>query len=142
MKPLPYCAAPDDHCMEEDLLDAPSRQNLLPMGMSPKRNSDGEELRPGSESDFQPRKKPQMVVLEIQDIQREFELVSARLKLVNEKGADVGGVAVTGPGLSAGETTALLVQANLYEDAINIARLFDLDCRCVFKTEFLAANLK
>ena len=41
--------------------------------------------------------------------------------------------AVTGPGLSANETVALLTAANLYEDAVHIVRIFDLDYRPVLE---------
>ncbi len=48
----------------------------LPPGMSPKRSADGEEL------DRQSADRPKMEVLERADIEKEFELVSARLKLM------------------------------------------------------------
>ncbi len=34
---------------------------------------------------------------------------------------------VSGPGLSPSETLSLLIHANLYEDAVRIARLFNLE---------------
>ena len=140
VKPVPYSAAAAAAAAtssggRDDYGDFNNRQLLhpdqqqLPMGMSPKRNSDGEELL------MQRQKKPKMEVLEMEEIEKEFELISARLKLVKKLSSESGDVgrsaplAVTGPGLSPGETTALLIQANLYEDAIHISRLFDLDTR-------------
>ena len=40
---------------------------------------------------------------------------------------------MTGPGLSANETVALLTAANLYEDAVHIGRIFELDHRSVLE---------
>ena len=77
-----------------------------------------------------------MEVLERAQIEREFELVSARLKLTKQRGSRPSSSsqhaalsAVTGPGLSAGETVALLTAANLYEDAVHVGRVFGLDPR-------------
>ena len=61
------------------------------------------------------------------EIQKEFQLVCARLKLAN-KSSDL-----TGPGLSPAETVALLVNANLFEDAVNLAKSFDLDPRNILE---------
>ena len=73
-----------------------------------------------------------MEVLERAQIEREFELVSARLKLTKRgrsSSSQHALSAVTGPGLSAGETVALLTAANLYEDAVHVGRIFGLDPR-------------
>ena len=73
-----------------------------------------------------------MEVLERAQIEREFELVSARLKLTKRgrsSSSQHALSAVTGPGLSAGETVALLTAANLYEDAVHVGRVFGLDPR-------------
>jgi hypothetical protein len=80
-----------------------------------------------------------MEVLEKEQIEKEFELISARLKLVkkssrsNNADSSAALFAITGPGLSAGETVSLLVSANLYEDAANISRIFDLDYRPILE---------
>ena len=78
--------------------------------------------------------KPKMEVLEKAQIEREFELVSARLKLTKRSRSSQSALsAVTGPGLSANETVALLTAANLYEDAVHIGRIFELDHRSVLE---------
>ena len=72
-----------------------------------------------------------MEVLEAEDIKKELQLVSARLKLANfssRRKRDQGS-AITGPGLSANDALALLISANLYTDSVNIAKAFKLDCR-------------
>jgi nuclear pore complex protein Nup160 len=61
------------------------------------------------------------------EIQKEFQLICARLKLAN-KSSDL-----TGPGLSPAETVALLVNANLFEDAVNLAKSFDLEPRHILE---------
>jgi hypothetical protein len=48
------------------------------------------------------------------EIQKEFQLVCARLKLANKTNE------LTGPTLSPAETVALLVAANLFDDAVNL----------------------
>ena len=68
-------------------------------------------------------RKPRLQVLEISDIEKEFQLVCARLKLANKVDD------LTGPTFSPTETVALLVSANLFADAVNLARCFDLDPR-------------
>eukprot|EP00095_Tigriopus_kingsejongensis_P000570 snap_masked-scaffold372_size192401-processed-gene-0.15 protein:Tk00570 transcript:snap_masked-scaffold372_size192401-processed-gene-0.15-mRNA-1 annotation:"nuclear pore complex protein nup160-like protein" len=100
------------------------RDEFQPPGVSPKRTHEGDEIYYTSASVF----KPKIDVLEISDIEREFELVCARLKLVSTHSKDpITATLPTGPGLSAQETVALLVNANLYEDAIHIGQIFDLD---------------
>ena len=71
--------------------------------------------------------KPRLQVLEMVEIQKEFQLVCARLKLAN-RSSDLAG-----PGLSPAETVALLVNANLFEDAVNLAKSFDLDPRNILE---------
>ncbi len=72
---------------------------------------------------FSFRAKPRLQVLELPDIQKEFQLVCARLKLANKIND------MTGPSFSPAETIALLVNANLFDDAVNLAKSFDLDPR-------------
>ena len=101
----------------------------LPPGVSPKHSYDGEMIIPAS-------LKPKMDVLEAADIQKELQLVSARLKLANysskrssKRSEHQGSGAISGPGLSANDALALLVSANLYTDGVNIAKAFKLDYR-------------
>ena len=89
-------------------------------GVSPKHNIDGDILTQST--------KKRMDVLEMKQIENEFLLVSARLKLTNKKETS-GSAGFTGPTLSANETLALLISANLYGDAVQIAKAFDLDRR-------------
>ena len=90
----------------------------LPPGRSPKRTMEGEELMPTTA----PRQK--MEVLEMDEIEREFELVCARLKL-----SKLSPGQLSGPGVSAQETLSLLVSANLFESAVHLSGLFSLDPR-------------
>lgn len=91
---------------------------------SPKHSHEGEEIQYTSSSLYDLK----IDVLEITDIEREFELVCARLKLVSKNAKDpITASLPTGPGLSAQETVSLLVNAHLYEDAIHISKIFDLD---------------
>ncbi len=55
----------------------------LPPGTSPKRTVDGEELERELAGEANGR-KPKMDVLEMDDIEKEFELVCARLKLARK----------------------------------------------------------
>ena len=118
----------------------------LPPGVSPKHSYDGEIIIAAS-------LKPKMDVLEAADIQKELQLVSARLKLANysskrssKRSEHQGSGAISGPGLSANDALALLVSANLYTDGVNIAKAFKLDyrpiveglaSRCVYLSRYL-----
>ena len=95
--------------------------------MSPKHSHEG-HLIPSSEV------KPQMKVLEIKDIEKEFMLVSVRLKLAQisskkKKNDGTTSSIVTSPSLSASDALALLVSANLFTEAVTIAKRFKLDAR-------------
>ena len=92
-------------------------------GASPKRSHDGSELPSSDEN----RSRPEMEVLEYKDIEKEFELVSARLQLIKR------GSLPSGPGLSPSECVSLLIAANLYEDAVKIAQLYSLDFRPILE---------
>lgn len=61
------------------------------------------------------------------DIQKEFQLVCARLKLANKTND------MSSPILSPAEMIALLVNANLFDDAVNLAKSFDLDLRNILE---------
>jgi nuclear pore complex protein Nup160 len=108
--------------------DPSSRAGQLGPGASPKHDLEGDILATTN-------KKPRMDVLEASDIEREFQLVSARLKLANctNKKKKEGLASITGPGLSANDTLALLISSNLYEEAVKIAKLFKLDSRPILE---------
>ncbi|XP_077865765.1 nuclear pore complex protein Nup160-like [Saccoglossus kowalevskii] len=91
-------------------------------GMSPKRSYDGEPIE---YSKF----KKQVKVVELKDLQKEYMLVSARLKLFQ---FDHTTGLMTGPSLSADETVSLLVQAGLFDTAISICGTFHLSYNNVF----------
>eukprot|EP00096_Caligus_rogercresseyi_P011692 TRINITY_DN4693_c0_g1_i1.p1 TRINITY_DN4693_c0_g1~~TRINITY_DN4693_c0_g1_i1.p1 ORF type:complete len:726 (-),score=219.36 TRINITY_DN4693_c0_g1_i1:66-2243(-) len=82
---------------------------------SPKHDLDGEDILSPEHM------KPKLEVMEMKDIQKEFELACARLKLLNKD------VSYARPGLSPGETVSVLITSNLYEDALQISSLFGLD---------------
>ena len=90
----------------------------LPPGVSPKRTADGEEI---SNQARIPQKR--MEVLEMCEIEREFQLICARLKLANKCQTSIPGSStmLMGPALSSSETVSLLIASNLYEDALKIA---------------------
>ncbi|XP_070567013.1 nuclear pore complex protein Nup160-like [Ptychodera flava] len=93
-------------------------------GMSPKRNHDGDILEA-----TQFRKHVEVVTL--MDLQKEYMLVSARLKLIQ---VDPDAALITGPFLSAPETVSLLVQAGLFDTAISICSKFKLPYTAVFES--------
>ncbi|XP_040564442.1 nuclear pore complex protein Nup160 [Lepeophtheirus salmonis] len=84
---------------------------------SPKHDVDGQEII------LSDHLKPKLEVLEMKDIKKEFELSCARLKLLNKD------ISYARPGLSPGETVSVLIASNLFEDAIQISSLFNLDFR-------------
>ena len=61
------------------------------------------------------------------EIQKEFQLVCARLKLAKKNSE------LTGPSLSPAETVALLVNSNLFDEAVSLAKSFDLDPRNILE---------
>ena len=90
--------------------------------MSPKRTVDGEEL--STEFRIPPKR---MEVLEMCEIEREFQLICARLKLANKCQSTLPGSStmLMGPALSPNETVSLLVSSHLYEDAVKIASSYN-----------------
>ncbi|XP_072022544.1 nuclear pore complex protein Nup160-like [Amphiura filiformis] len=98
----------------------PSREDM--MGASPKRTYDGDEL--------EQHVKRQVTVLELKEIEKEYLLVSARLKLANH---EQDSSHVTGISLSADETLALLVQAGLFDTAVTVCKTFKLPLNSVFE---------
>ncbi len=109
-------------------------ERMLPPGMSPKRTAEGDEIALDERRD-----QRKLEVLEKAQIEKDFELISARLKLLRkaqqqqQQSSGHQLAAITGPGLSAGETVALLISANLYEDAVHISRTFELDYRPILE---------
>ena len=72
-------------------------------------------------------------MLEIKDIEKEFELIAARLKLANcssakRKRDSTAGV-ISGPSLSASDAVTLLVSCNLFTEAVKISKAYGLDYR-------------
>ena len=102
--------------------NASNTTNKLPPGMSPKRTVDGEEL--STEFRIPPKR---MEVLEMCEIEREFQLICARLKLANKCQSTLPGSStmLMGPALSPNETVSLLVSSHLYEDAVKIASSYN-----------------
>ena len=92
---------------------------------SPKHSHDG-DLIPVT------KVKSRLEVLEISDIERELQLVAARLKLATcstaQRKRDQGGL-VTGPGLSASDAVTLLVASNLFTEAAKLCKIFSLEYR-------------
>lgn len=93
-------------------------------GISPKRNSDGTSVAPPLT-----RRRPQVKVLELTHIEREYELVHARLKMVKSQ-PDVSSLG--GP-LSAADTISLLTHGRLFREAVHLAKLFELPVAPVLK---------
>ncbi|MPC07926.1 Nuclear pore complex protein Nup160 [Portunus trituberculatus] len=85
-------------------------------GVSPKRSSEGEPLAPPL-----PRCRPQVKVLELTHIQREYELVHARLLLLKT----LPDVPLSGGPLNSADTISLLTHAKLFREAVRLARLFE-----------------
>lgn len=98
-------------------------QPNLPPGVSPKHSHGGEIVTPS-------RIKPRLDVLEIKDIEREFQLIAARLKLANaKKKKDQSCGAITGPTLSAQDAVTLLVSFNNFTEAVKVAKAYKVDYR-------------
>ncbi|XP_064635378.1 nuclear pore complex protein Nup160-like isoform X2 [Lineus longissimus] len=91
-------------------------------GRSPKRNSDGDEIVTA--------KKSSMTVLELSDLEKEYLLIHARLKLLKK---DCRPSHTTGPTPSADEMAALLTTAGLFDQAILVCLEFKLPLTVVFE---------
>ena len=98
---------------------------------SPKRAFDGEERdQPGGAT---------MEVIELGDIEKELILTQARLKLCSAAGDAASSLPLT-PGLTPAETVALLINANLYMDAVTICTIYSLQPGLVSVVQGLAAK--
>merc|ERR1719474_811989 len=94
----------------------PKQSHHPKIGVSPKRTHEGDEI------EHQHLTERKMEVLELCDIDRDFQIVCARLKLANKQtatpalsGLEAGAAALVGGGQSTpDETVSLLVAANLY----------------------------
>ena len=73
---------------------------------------------------------PQVEVLELHELQKEYILVDARLRLLK---VEPDPAHMVGPTPSAEETVALLVNAGLFDVAIHLSHLFDLPLTPVFE---------
>jgi len=91
------------------------RGRALAPGVSPKRDVDGEE-KSGPVGN--------MEVVELAEIEKELILTQARLKLAGAAAGESDGALPAGPGLTPGETVALLVAANLYTSATLVCETF------------------
>lgn len=96
--------------------EEPSTLSSKGEGISPKRSSEGEPLAPPL-----PRCRPQVKVLELTHIQREYELVHARLLLLKT----LPDVPLSGGPLNSADTISLLTHAKLFREAVRLARLFE-----------------
>ncbi|XP_023209756.1 nuclear pore complex protein Nup160-like [Centruroides sculpturatus] len=92
-----------------------------PINVSPKRNFDGERIPQSGTT--------KMEVLEIEDIKHEYDLVHARLKLLQNDSSPTN---IAASLLSPGETVTLLVNSGFYDAAIHICQSFNLSYVPVF----------
>ena len=97
-------------------------ETQLAPGMSPKHSYDGEIVTPS-------KLKPRLDVLELKDIEREFQLINARLKLANSSKNNKQTLTAAGPTLSANDVLTLLVASNLFTEAVKVAKAYQLDFR-------------
>ncbi|KAI0231198.1 nucleoporin 160 [Lamellibrachia satsuma] len=100
----------------------PSTMQQEEAAMSPKRDIDGNACCPTL--------RRQVELLELEDIEREYMLVHARLQLL-QKEADPAHM--TGPTPPADETVGLLVNAGLFDSAVNICKLYKMSFTTVFE---------
>lgn len=101
---------------------AGTETQLIKAIMSGKRNLDGDE-----KIDMTATKR--MEILELQDIEKEFILVDARLQLLKQ---DTSNSVGSGPTPGADEMVGLLVNAGMYDRALTICQLFGMKLTSVF----------
>jgi len=94
---------------------------------SPKRREDGEQI---FYSTMKKRRNVRTVIVELNDLEKEYLLVLARLKLVQHGKNET--VAI-GPGLSASETIGLLSQLGLFDMSFSVALKFNLPLKGIFE---------
>ncbi|XP_071956032.1 nuclear pore complex protein Nup160-like [Antedon mediterranea] len=98
----------------------PNRQDMI--GASPKRNSDGEDkITQG---------KRQVEVIELDQIEKEYLLVTARLQYIKHS---TDPASATGPTLSAHETVSLLVSVGLFDVAVTVCQTFKLSLQSILE---------
>lgn len=108
----------------------PSSKNInveSPNSSLLKRNHDGKEMEEAIEdSPF----KRTIEVLDSEDVKREYELVRARLKLLEK---DPKGNEIANSCLKPHEVIALLINSSLYDIAFNLSTLFKLSYEPIFE---------
>ncbi|KAK2174344.1 hypothetical protein NP493_810g00006 [Ridgeia piscesae] len=100
----------------------PSTKQVEETAASPKRDADGNTCCPTLHR--------QVELLELEDIEREYMLVHARLQLLQK---DADPAHMTGPTPPADETVGLLVNAGLFDSAINICKLYKMPFTTIFE---------
>ncbi|XP_046859836.1 nuclear pore complex protein Nup160-like [Xenia sp. Carnegie-2017] len=96
--------------------------------MSPKRKQ-GDEDADEALTAMIPKRRRQVTVIEISDLEKEYMLILARLQLLQH---DTDSAHVTGPPLSPTETLVLLIQTGQYDTAFSIAKAFELSLNSIF----------
>ncbi|PNF18521.1 Nuclear pore complex protein Nup160-like protein [Cryptotermes secundus] len=91
--------------------------------VSPKRLLNGEQV-------FEHKMKRQVQVLELPDIQKEFELVNAHLRLMKHSPDLCSSI---GTRFSAAELVAILTSVGMYQVALKLCHLFSLPLQGVFE---------
>ena len=113
---------PDYAWIVKPVLKIMDSQSNLPPGVSPKHSHEGEIIVP-------PKLKPRLDVLEVKDIEREFLLIAARLKLTTSAFKKKKEPAITSPSISPSDVVTLLVSSNLFIEAIKVSHAYSLDHR-------------
>ncbi|KAK3858813.1 hypothetical protein Pcinc_035022 [Petrolisthes cinctipes] len=114
LKPVPR-SVPSEEASQDCDMDG---------GISPKRSSEGAPVAPPL-----PRTRPQVTVLELPHIQREYQLVHARLLLLRS----LPDIPLSGGPLSPSDTISLLTHARLFKEAVRLARMFELAVTPILK---------
>lgn len=99
------------------------RSKLDDSGSTPKRYLDGEEKQTASQQE--------MEIMELCDIEKEFMLVDARLRLIQK---DTDPALTSGPTPGPDEMVGLLVKAGMYDRAITVCQVFDMKLVTVFES--------
>ncbi|XP_060078941.1 nuclear pore complex protein Nup160-like [Ylistrum balloti] len=100
-----------------------NRSKLDDSGSSPKHFLDGEEKLAASDQ--------KMEIMELSDIEKEFMLVDARLRLIQK---DTDPALSSGPTPGPDEMVGLLVKAGMYDRAITVCQVFDMKLVTVFES--------
>lgn len=103
------------------------QQATAEYSQSPKRREDGEEIYYSTSK----KKTTKTVIVELEDVEKEYLLIFSRLKLIQAKNGDSLSV---GPSLSAAETVGLLAQFGLFDTAFSVALKFKLSLKNIFES--------